>query len=170
MIRVRGTIKRIHFLRGILMIHCEFELNNKRVSQFKYANRQAEAFSGNGVHTNRLQSVCMPSIGPIPPGKYYIVDRQSGGFLGALYDFLENKSQWFSLYAIDNKIDDVAYCEAVKRGQFRLHPKGPLGRSEGCITIEKPADFVQIRAMLKGTNTVNIPNTELQAYGMVVVK
>lgn len=152
------------------MIHCEFELNNKRVSQFKYANRQADAFSGNGVHTNRLQSVCMPSIGPIPPGKYYIVDRQSGGFLGALYDFLEDKSQWFSLYAIDNKIDDVAYCEAVKRGQFRLHPKGPLGRSEGCITIEKPSDFVQIRAMLKGTNTVNIPNTELQAYGMVVVK
>ena len=110
------------------MIHCEFELNNKRISLFKYANWQAEAFSGNGVHTNRVLSICMPSIGPIPPGKYYILDRRSGGFLG------------------------------------------PLGRSEGCITIEKPADFLQIRAMLKGTSTVNIPNTELKAYGVVVVK
>mgnify|MGYP001252809377 CR=1 FL=1 len=86
------------------------------------------------------------------------------------YDFFNNKSHWFSLYAVDQKIDDTTYCEAVKRGQFRLHPKGPLGRSEGCITINEPGDFVHIRAPLKGTNTVRVPGTELSAYGLIVVK
>lgn len=152
------------------MIHCEFELNNQPMSQFKCGKHGIDAFSGNGIHTNRIRSMCIPSIGPIPPGSYYILDRQSGGFLGPLYDFFNNKSHWFSLYAVDQKIDDTTYCEAVKRGQFRLHPKGPLGRSEGCITINEPGDFVHIRALLKGTNTVRVPGTELSAYGLVVVK
>lgn len=79
-------------------------------------------------------------------------------------------SEWFALYAIDGKIDDETYCNQVKRGNFRLHPKGPRGISEGCITIEKLADFNYIRALLKSVAPAVIPGSDLKAYGKVVVK
>jgi hypothetical protein len=83
---------------------------------------------------------------------------------------LNDRRDWFALYAIDEKIDDITYCDKVKRGGFRLHPKGPTGRSEGCITIEFYRDFQLLRTMLKGSAQTAIPGTNLKAYGKVVVR
>lgn len=81
-----------------------------------------------------------------------------------------DRREWFALYAIDGRIDDSTYCNKVRRGAFRLHPKGPLGISEGCITIESHGDFQRLRAMLKGTAQIAVPGTNLKAYGKVVVR
>lgn len=108
--------------------------------------------------------------GPIPPGTYFIFDRQSGGRLGRFRDIFNGRSDWFALYAIDQKIDDETLCEQIKRGSFRLHPKGPLGISEGCITVETRADFQRLRAVLLQSERMMVPDAGLEAYGKVVVK
>jgi hypothetical protein len=40
------------------------------------------AFSGDGVHRNNPEGESVANGGAIPPGSYYIVDRESGGLLG----------------------------------------------------------------------------------------
>lgn len=152
------------------MIECTFELNDKPISMFKIGSHAFPAFSGLRSHANRRSSVCLPSVGAIPPGKYYIMDREAGGILGPIKDFFRAKDDWFALYADDGHIDDATFCDRVKRGSFRLHPKGFSGISEGCITLESALDFYRIRAMLKGTSTFAIPGTDLRSYGRVTVK
>jgi len=152
------------------MIDCIFTLNDNPMSTFVAGTRKFPAFSGVGDYVNKRASACLKNVGPIPLGTYYIIDRQSGGLLGGIRDMLSGKSEWFALYAIDNKIDDNTFCEQVERGQFRLHPKGPLGISYGCIVINTKSDFDFLRTILKNSNTINIPGTELIAYGKVVVK
>lgn len=128
------------------------------------------AFSGLGSHANRLEFACHAGIGPIPTGTYYIFDRQSGGLLGSLRDMLNGHGEWFALYAIDGKIDDEAFCNQVKRGNFRLHPKGTAGISQGCITLENRADYQRLRTFLKSLPPTAVPGTRLKAYGRVTVK
>ncbi len=84
-------------------------------------------------------------------------------------DLFNDKDEWFALYAIDKEIDDETYCEQVKRGQFRLHPKGRRGISQGCITINDWTDFQVVRSLLKGTKTITIPEAGLECYGKVRV-
>lgn len=152
------------------MLDCKFELNNKPMSTFWCGATAFPAFSGDGEHVNRRASACIPNKGPISPGTYYIFDRQSGGLLGSFYDMFNKHSDWFALHAIDGKIDDETYCNKVKRGAFRLHPKGSRGISEGCITIEKPSDYQRLRAILKNSTPVSVPGSTLMAYGKVVVR
>ncbi|MBL1261131.1 MAG: DUF2778 domain-containing protein [Thiotrichaceae bacterium] len=153
------------------MIDCSFELNNKPMSTFKMGAPSFPAFSGLGEHVNRAMSQCLPNKGPIPKGNYYIFDRQSSlkerfkSLFGVDYN-----DDWFALYAIDNKIDDETYCKQVKRGQFRLHPSGEFGISQGCITINDWTDFQVVRALLKGTKTIEIPDVGLECYGKVWVR
>lgn len=93
--------------------------------------------------------------GAIPPGTYYIVDRLSGGRLGWIKDFISGKNEWFALFAADSSVDDIAFCNGVRRGEFRLHPKVGTGISKGCITIRK----------------FEVPQTAgTLAYGVVLVK
>jgi hypothetical protein len=108
------------------MIECTFELNDKPMSELKCDAKAFPAFSGYGAHVNRRASACLSGLGPIPPGTYYILDRQSGGLLGPLRDYFSGHSNWFAFYANDGKVDDETFCNSVKRGNFRLHPKGPL--------------------------------------------
>lgn len=152
------------------MIDCKFELNNKPMSIFWCGATQFPAFSGLGAHVNQRAAACFVGQGPIPPGTYYIFDRQSGGMTGPFRDLFNDRSHWFSLYAIDDKLDDETYCNKVKRGLFRLHPKGPTGRSEGCIVIESPKDFQFLRTILTSGTPVAVPGKTLKAYGKVVVK
>lgn len=152
------------------MLRCSFELNGKPMSMVKVYARQFPAFSGLGAHANRRELACHAGVGPIPPGLYYIIDRQSGGMLGSLRDLFSNKSNWFALYAADGKIDDETFCNKVKRGSFRLHPKGSLGISQGCITIDSRADFNNLRAHLKASSQITIPGSALMAYGQMTVK
>jgi len=152
------------------LIDCKFELNGKLMSTLWCGATRFPAFSGLGKHVNKRISACVLNQGPIPPGTYYIFDRQSGGLFGPLRDLFNDRDQWFALYAIDDKIDDETFCEKIKRGQFRLHPKGTTGRSEGCIVIEKNTDYQFLRSILKKSEQVEVPGVELKAYGRLVVR
>ena len=152
------------------MINCKFELNNKSMSTFWCGATTFPAFSGLGKHVNQRLSACVLNAGPIPPGTYYIVDRESGGVLGPLWDRIKGKTNWFALYAIDNRIDDHAYCDEVERGNFRLHPNVPYGVSKGCIVINDPAKYPYLRLILKSSKPTPIPGTKYSAYGKVVVR
>lgn len=151
------------------MKECTFELNGKPMSVFKVGATSFPAFSGLGVHTNLRVSACFANQGPIPPGEYYILDRESGGRLGWIRDLWSGRGSWFALYANDGVIDDETWCEQVKRGQFRLHPKGRVGISKGCIAIDQVSDYQFLRSIIKG-GLKNITNSELKAYAKVIVK
>lgn len=66
------------------MFNCKFELNNQPMSVFQILTASYPAFSGLGREINKRSSACLQNVGPIPPGTYYIVDRESGGVLGPL--------------------------------------------------------------------------------------
>lgn len=140
------------------------------MSSFKLGATSFPAFSGIGKHVNRRTSACVINQGPIPPGEYFILDRESGGRLGWLYDLFNERRDWFALYANDKKIDDETWCNKVKRGEFRLHPKGVRGISRGCIVIDKATDFLFLGSILRNGTPELIPNTEIEAWGKVVVK
>lgn len=152
------------------MIDCSLELNSQPMSTFKCGAISLPAFSGLDGNINRRSSACIPGSGPIPPGTYHIFDRQSGGLLGPLKDLFTERDDWFTLYAVDGKIDDETFCNAVKRGNFRLHPKGRAGISYGCIVIDKPAEFQHLRTILKRAAPVAVTGSRLQSYGRVIVK
>lgn len=158
------------------MLRCTFILNDQPLSDFvvggsRFAGGERfPAFSGMEAHRNKRASACHPNIGPIPPGQYYVFDRQSGGRLAGLRDaFGTNKDGWFALYQDDGQIDDQAICESISRGQFRLHPKGPAGLSRGCITVEHEADFQRLSALLRSIPPTAVSGTSLKSYGVVTV-
>lgn len=157
------------------MYQCTFILNGEPLSDFivgggRFAGgTRFSAFSGMEGDRNKRSSACHPSVGPIPPGQYYIFDRQSGGRFGSLRDWALDREGWFALYKDDGTIDDETLCDSISRGAFRLHPKGPRGISQGCITLEHRADFIRLSAMLRSASPVAVKGTELKAYGMVTV-
>lgn len=119
--------------------------------------------------------MCIAHFGPIPVGSYYIFDRQSGGTLGSVRDLFaklngSDKSEWFALYAVDKKIDDEILCEQIIRGNFRIHPKGLQGISNGCVTIEHTIDWYQVRSIIKASQTVSVEGTSLKDYGRLTVQ
>lgn len=137
------------------------------------------AFSGQGICMNNATCGAIPNEGPIPPGKYWIVERGRGGLLSRvkaksqdLYNKLFNDAEfghdeWFALYRDDWSIDDHTWIEGVKRGLFRLHP-GRL--SEGCITLVHNSDFALIRNALLQTDPMPIPCMKsLMALGWIEV-
>lgn len=149
---------------------CAFVLNDKPMSTFTLNGTGYDAFSGLNEKVNKRASVCEASEGAIPLGTYYIVDRQSGGRLGWIRDAISGKDEWFALYAKDEAVDDVAFCNKVRRGEFRLHPKVGMGISKGCITIDKVSDFDAIRKVLLGARKWEIPELKgTLAYAIVVV-
>ncbi len=139
------------------------------MSTFKISGLEYFAFSGEEGHINQPLSMCLVGQGPIPKGKYYIVDRPDHGWKYRLRDQFTGHSEWFALYANDTVINDELWCDDVIRGQFRLHPKAGRGISQGCITIERYADFQTISALLKGAAKSSITGTNLLAYGQVEV-
>ncbi|WP_353939176.1 DUF2778 domain-containing protein [uncultured Agrobacterium sp.] len=156
---------------------CTYKLNSEPLSLLNCPGLGAfEAFSGMPNDRNDPSKIAEKESGPLPPGRYYIVDRQSGGRLGWLYDILRSygygtdRSHWFALYRDDGKIDDETFVSAVRRGAFRLHPIGPMGRSECCITIGSPAAFERLSNFLRDKGaTLPVPGTSMKAYGIVEV-
>jgi hypothetical protein len=148
------------------MFQCTFELNGEPLSHFKAGSLSYPAYSGLAPHKNQRTAACMSNVGPIPPGEYYIFDRQSGGIFGRILDSFGRHEGWFALHAIDGKIDDETFCQEVKRGAFRLHPKG-FGISKGCIAIER--HFDQLSTMLRSVKPTAIKGSDLLAYGKVSV-
>lgn len=156
--------------------NCTFVLNNKPLSTLMCDGQGYAAFSGEVGHKNNPADVAKAGEGPLPTGTYYIIDRQSGGHLGWLYDWLKNRytnserENWFALYRNDGKIDDTTYVNGVKRGNFRLHPVGRQGISEGCVTLVSPPAFNKLRAYLKSQSPTTIPGTNVTYYGTLTVR
>lgn len=156
---------------------CTFTLNNQSSSVLQCPGvGTLVAFSGHGVGRNNPAVTDQENIGPIPKGRYYIVDRQSGGHLGRLYDLwgefgvgTTDHTQWFMLW--NSSTGDSTYVGKVKRGAFRLHPVGQLGLSNGCITVINPAQFKSFAGQLrKNGPDLPVPGTNFKAYGTVDVQ
>jgi len=146
-----------------------FTLNGATFSSFVCEGTPYVAFSGNGLDRNNPDSGAVAGNGPIPLGRYYIVDRQSGGTLGGIRDFFTGRDEWFALYRDDGSVDDETFIGGVRRGEFRLHPRGPSGTSLGCIVIQDPADFPALRATLLASSVAFVPGTGARTYGTVDV-
>ncbi|MFL9946261.1 DUF2778 domain-containing protein [Paraburkholderia agricolaris] len=59
----------------------------------------------------------------------------------------------------------------MKRGNFRLHPTGPLRLSEGCIMVVTPDAFDGLQKYIRSQGlTTTVPDTTMKAYGTVEVK
>lgn len=138
------------------------------------------AFSGSGSNRNRPGCSNVPTLGPLPVGKYWVVDREQGGIfsqgLAASKDFYNKlfrgaqfgHSDWFALYRDGIGLGDYTWIEGVQRGNFRLHP-GMV--SEGCITLKNNSDFALLRGRLMTTSLINVPcMRNLKARGYIEVK
>ncbi len=54
------------------------------------------AFSGNGVYRNRGGCTMMPDNGPLPAGRYWIVDRPEPGLLRRMYVKAQEIPTWLT--------------------------------------------------------------------------
>lgn len=151
------------------MVTCYFYLNGEKFTDFFYDAVPCRAFSGNGSHRNRPSSTDVPNNGAIPLGRYYIVDRESGGTLGPLRDYISGRDEWFALYRDDGTVNDETFINGVRRGEFRLHPIGPMRTSLGCITLEYKREYDAMRRALLATAKGTIPKTTIRTYGIVQV-
>ncbi|KGF30090.1 MULTISPECIES: DUF2778 domain-containing protein [Oligella] len=166
-----------------MLIQGTFELNDQEFSELRLNGVNVKAFSGMGRYRNKKLFQCIKNLGPIPLGKYYIVDRScfnsttckikttlANHRIIRQLTGLSNYSEWFALYAEDNFIDDSVQCDSMIRGAFRLHPKGERGISEGCITIDSYNDFQKVRNLIKATKKRQIQGTSIMTYGTITVK
>jgi len=137
------------------------------------------AFSGKGDYRNKGACGAVPDDGPLPPGKYWIVDRKEGNWFSqkglevkdavnkAIRRYDVGRSDWFALWRDDWKIDDWMYIDGIKRGHFRLHP-GHV--SEGCITLAHDSDFMILHDALMRHPPFQVPCTKsLMARGWIEV-
>lgn len=134
---------------------CFFNLNKQKTSGlFCPGFGTVVAFSGDGKLVNDPGAEAVVDGGPLPRGDYFVVDRPQGGQHSKLSEELldiragTHRAQWFGLYRNDGVIDDFTYINGVKRGNFRLHPTGYWGRSEGCITLPNQDSFQKLRQWL----------------------
>ncbi|MDR5761588.1 DUF2778 domain-containing protein [Caballeronia sp. LZ035] len=157
-------------------VSCVFKLNRQVSSDLACTGfGTIEAYSGKDIGRDNPDAVALQGIGPIPPGRYYIIDRQAGGRLGrardlvAKYGFGNDHAKWFTLW--NRKTGDETIVNGVTRGSFRLHPNGFGGLSEGCITVVDEKDFDRLRKFIRsGRPTVSIPGSLHKAYGVVEVR
>lgn len=159
------------------IVKCTFVLNGKETSLLNCPGVGVfPAFSGQKSGRDNPLEVDREDIGPLPKGLYYIVDRQSGGRLGWLYNMwgahgygTTDHTKWFTLW--NTKTGDTTIINGVKRGHFRLHPMGPRRLSEGCITVVNPHSFERLADYLRSQGAqLPVPGTGLKAYGTVEVR
>ncbi|MFD1554476.1 DUF2778 domain-containing protein [Paraburkholderia silviterrae] len=164
-----------------MAIQGKFVVNNHPLSTLvMFGVGTFPAFSGNDIYRNRSGCTAVPDSGPIPAGKYWIVDRPSGGIRSQVQAWAKDMgnsiigspthhNEWFGLYRDDGVIDDYTWVNGVKRGNFRLHPAGGAGVSFGCITLPSYSDFQTIRRALLLTTSISAANSGLTAYGWIEV-
>ena len=146
-----------------------FVLDNKEFAELKVGNLSVQAFSGLRAlgegnkkdndrfeYRNNPRKTDEPSNGPLPIGKYYIVDT-----------FTQKQSDWFVLlYDDGNLFDDKTVINKVERSSFRLH-HGTL--SQGCITVESREEYNKISNYLTDQEYMTVPKTTVRTYGMLEV-
>lgn len=158
-------------------IRCTFDLNDKETSWLRCPGvGSIVAFSGQKSGRDNPRMTDKEDVGPIPKGTYYLVDRQSGGLLGPLYDLwgrygygTTDHTKWFMLW--NPHSGDTTTINGVRRGSFRLHPMGELRLSQGCITVVHPSDFSNLERYLRSRKPdLPVPGSTLKAYGTVEVR
>ena len=157
-----------------MTLHGRFVINDAHDSPLSFAGAGTFlAFSGDGIYRNRGACDMKPTAGPVPAGKYWIVNRPEGGLRSHVnagvrdrYNQVMN-SATFRHRRDDWGIDDDTWNEGVKRGNFRLHP-GAL--SKGGITLLHASDFAMLHNALLKTPQVDVPcMSKLKAYGTIEV-
>jgi len=164
-----------------MALHGKFVVDNTPFSYLvMYGVGSFPAFSGDEIYRNRGGCTAVVNKGPLPGGKYWIVDRTSGGIVSRMETWAEDTwnglmgaptdhAEWFALYRDDYLIDDWTWANGVKRGNFRLHPSGGSGRSFGCITLQSRGDFSRLRQALLQTTTISAGASGIRAYGWIEV-
>ncbi|KGT92907.1 hypothetical protein NG99_13325 [Erwinia typographi] len=163
-----------------MALHGKFILNNADIAPLSFPGVGTfMAFSGNGAYRNRGGCGKIAENGPLPAGKYWIVQRGEGGFFSKRIAWVKDtynkyhsgaefrRSEWFALYPDNWSIGDSLWVEGVKREHFRLHP-GVL--SNGCITLANNSDYAMLRNALLRTQLMRVPcMKDLMAYGSIEV-
>ncbi|MFM0631418.1 DUF2778 domain-containing protein [Paraburkholderia xenovorans] len=158
-------------------VKCTFVLNGQTDSVLLCEGSiPVAAFSGTGHGRDNPADTAIENVGPIPKGTYFLVDRQSGGLMGFLYDWLyatdsvtTDRRKWFTLW--NPATGDTTNINGIVRGNFRLHPMGHLRLSHGCITVVNPQEFDRLQKFIRSRGqTVPVPGTALRAYGTIDVK
>ena len=158
-------------------VRCSFLLNKKATSVLTcQGTAPVIAFSGHAQGRDNPDDTAIENVGPLPAGTYYLVDRQSGGFLGFFHDLWDahgwsstDRRLWFMLW---NPVSgDETNIDGIKRGNFRLHPMGRLRLSDGCITVVNPYEFDRLQKFIRSQGaTLPVPGSALRAYGTIEVK
>jgi hypothetical protein len=157
-------------------VKCTFVLNKQTTSALTCeGTAPVSAFSGTDQGRDNPDDTAMENVGPLPKGTYYLVDRQSGGYLGFFYDMWDaygfgttDRRKWFMLW--NPASGDTTNINGIKRGNFRLHPMGVRRLSEGCITVVHPYDFDRLQKFIRArAASLPVPGTALRAYGTVEV-
>ena len=124
-------------------------------------------FSGNGAGKNNPDNVGNKDNGPIPPGKYYVIKRQSGGIRSQIEDWTyklwndNDKTQWLTFIAIDDALDDQKEINGVFRSSFRMHYGT---RSLGCITFLDKEVFEKAREFILETESRTVKGADGTEY------
>jgi hypothetical protein len=80
-----------------------------------------------------------------------------------------DRTKWFTLWNPDG--GDMTMVNGIKRGEFRLHPMGPLRLSHGCITVSSPLEFDSLQRYIRSrAPDIPIPGSNMKAYGTVEVR
>lgn len=130
-------------------------------------------FSGLGMATNDPTQTSNANAGPIPMGRFYITQRQSGGRLGWFRDWARrtftgnDPMSWFTLIPMDGNSDDCTVVDGVLRCHFRAHPDSA---SRGCVTFTSESEFFQFRQRLLQTAPGVIPGARTPYLGVLTVR
>lgn len=89
------------------------------------------------------------------------------GYGARLRERLRSRSMVCAL-SPDSQIDDISFIDGVERGNFRLHPAGKSGISDGCITLPSHADYAILLEALLSTPSVMV-TAQLKAFGTIQV-
>jgi len=158
------------------LVYCTYVLNGEPLSRLVCDGVSYDAFSGDASsYVNDVRYQDVPKRGPLPLGRYYILDRESGGTFGwieqPLRDYFAktNRSEWLSLYRDDGIVDDQTSINNIQRGAFRIHPVGPRGVSEGCVTLTSKLAFEHLRLYIRNRQGTVIPGRRIRHYGFLDV-
>lgn len=158
------------------LVYCTYVLNGEPLSRLVCDGVSYDAFSGDASsYVNDVRYQDVPDLGPLPLGKYYILDRESGGWTGWIRDPIRDhlaetdRSEWLSLYRDDELIDDKTSINNTERGAFRIHPIGPRGISQGCVTLFSPLAFEVLRSHIRNRQGEILPGKSVKYYGILEV-
>ncbi|MDR3430514.1 MAG: DUF2778 domain-containing protein [Rouxiella aceris] len=107
-----------------MALHGKFILNDADYSPFTlFGVGTFLAFSGSGIYRNRGACAHVLKSGPLPPGKYWIVDRGSGGFFSRLKTDIKDTWKQFIQVPCTKSLLVRGYIEGYPMGSVTVANK-----------------------------------------------